>query len=56
VQNAKIQNQGVVIYHDPPWYKRWYTIAGGAGVLIVGAAALVYVANQQDADATRTTK
>lgn len=56
VQNAKSQNQGVVIYHDPPWYKRWYTVAGGAGVIIVGMAALVYAGRQQDADATRTIK
>jgi len=38
-----------------PWYRRWYTVAGFAGVLLVGTAIVSFaVADRVDADAEIT--
>ena len=40
VQGKPINRDGVT-YVDPPWYRRWYTIAGGAVVLGIVSAVIV---------------
>ena len=52
VQNAKLQQQNI-IYHREPWYRRWYTVAGGAAALITVTATFIYVTRQTDFDESR---
>lgn len=40
LQGKPINRDGVT-YVDPPWYRRWYTVAGGAVVLTVVSAVVV---------------
>ncbi len=52
VQNAK-QQQQPIIYHPAPWYRRWYTVAGGAAALLTVSATFIYFNRQTDFDASR---
>lgn len=52
VQNAKLQQQNI-IYHPAPWYRRWYTVAGGAAALMTITATFLYVNRQTDFDESR---
>jgi hypothetical protein len=40
-----------------PWYRRWYTIAGGGALLLVGSALIVgALVDGTDADRSRPLK
>lgn len=52
VQNAKLQQQNI-IYHQAPWYRRWYTVAGGAAALLTVSASFIYFNRQTDFDESR---
>ena len=53
VQGKPINKDGVT-YIDPPWYRRWYTVAGGAVVLGVLSAVVVgYIVHDLPGDNCR---
>lgn len=52
VQNAQLQQQNI-IYHPAPWYRRWYTVTGGAAALITMSATFLYFNRQTDFDGSR---
>lgn len=53
LQGKPINKDGV-IYVDPPWYRRWYTVAGGAVVLgVVSAVVVGYLVHDLPGDNCR---
>jgi hypothetical protein len=47
-------NRDSITYVDPPWYRRWYTVAGGAVVLgIVSAVVVGYIVHDLPGDNCR---
>jgi hypothetical protein len=47
-------NKDSVTYVDPPWYRRWYTVAGGAVVLgVISAVVVGYIVHDLPGDNCR---
>ncbi len=52
VQNTKLQQQ-LIIYHPAPWYRRWYSVTGGAAALVSLTATIIYFNRQINFDESR---